>query len=78
MPEAVQIGGVYTPPALRRKGLARRAVALHLAEARAQGSEMAVLFAASDNASRAYEAIGFERRGDYAVLVYETPQVPYG
>jgi GNAT superfamily N-acetyltransferase len=78
LPEAVQIGGVYVPPELRRQGLARRAVALHLAEARAKGGGMAVLFAASDHASRAYEAIGFRRVGDFSVLVYEHPQVIHG
>ena len=77
MPEAVQVGGVYVPPALRKQGVARRAVALHLAEARARGIGTGVLFAASDNAARAYTAIGFRRAGDYAVLVYETPQVPF-
>lgn len=78
LPEAVQIGGVYVPPALRRQGLARRAVALHLAEARAKGVGMAVLFAASDHASRAYQAIGFRQVGDFSVLVYEHPQVIHG
>ncbi len=78
LPEAVQIGGVYTPPAGRSKGLARRAVALHLAEARAHGAEQATLFAASPQACKAYEAIGFRRAGDFTILVYEEPQVIYG
>ena len=78
LPEAVQIGGVYTPPALRSRGLARRAVALHLAEAREAGVAEATLFAASPQASRAYEAIGFTRSGDFTVLVYEHPQVAHG
>ncbi len=69
LPEAVQIGAVYTPPALRSQGLARRAVAMHLAEARANGVEHAILFAASRQASKAYEAIGFRRIGDYNILV---------
>jgi RimJ/RimL family protein N-acetyltransferase len=59
LPEVVQVGGVYTPPALRGQGHARRAVALHLAEARAAGTARAVLFAASPAAARAYRAIGF-------------------
>jgi GNAT superfamily N-acetyltransferase len=59
LPEIVQIGGVYTPPALRGRGLARRAVALHLAEARDAGVARAVLFALSPAAARAYLAIGF-------------------
>ncbi|WP_333711956.1 GNAT family N-acetyltransferase [Yoonia sp.] len=78
LPEAVQIGGVYVPPVLRRQGLARRAVALHLAEARANGVGTAVLFAASDNAARAYQAIGFRRVGAFSVLVFGSPQVIHG
>lgn len=54
-----QVGGVYTPPDLRRRGYARAAVALHLAEARDRGLRAAVLFAASEPAARAYRAIGF-------------------
>ncbi|MFA8441039.1 GNAT family N-acetyltransferase [Yoonia sp.] len=78
LPEAVQVGAVYTPPAARSQGLARRAVALHLQEARAQGVRQAILFAASPQACRAYEAIGFVRAGSYTILVYENPQVIYG
>ncbi|MEO1638017.1 MAG: GNAT family N-acetyltransferase [Pseudomonadota bacterium] len=75
LPEAAQIGGVYTPPALRSRGLARRAVALHLAEARDRGVETAILFAASPQASKAYEAIGFTRIGSYTICVYPEPQL---
>lgn len=70
----VQVGGVYTPPDLRGRGFARRAVALHLAEARAQGCEQAVLFAASEAAARAYQAIGFQPAGAYALLLFATAQ----
>lgn len=73
--ETVQIGGVYTPPERRRQGLARRAVALHLAEARAQGFTRSVLFAASDNAARAYRAIGFQRRGAYTILLLRSGEM---
>jgi predicted GNAT family acetyltransferase len=78
LPEAVQIGAVYTPPADRSRGLARRAVAMHLQEALAGGVTDAILFAASPQACKAYEAVGFARKGDYAILVYEEPQVIYG
>ena len=78
LPEAVQIGGVYTPPELRARGYARRAVALHLAQARAAGVEKASLFAASSQACKAYESIGFRRTGDFRILVYQEPQVIYG
>ena len=78
LPEAVQIGAVYTPPNDRSRGLARRAVALHLQQAIAQGVNHAILFAASPQACKAYEAIGFRRTGDYTILVYKEPQVIYG
>jgi GNAT superfamily N-acetyltransferase len=78
LPEAVQIGGVYTPPASRARGYARRAVALHLAEARDAGVQSASLFAASPQACKAYEAIGFLRAGDFRILIYQDPQVIYG
>lgn len=68
--DAVQIGGVYTPPETRGQGLARRAVALHLAEARAQGVKQAILFAANTAAARAYEAIGFQREGSMSMALF--------
>lgn len=61
LPDAVQIGAVYVPPALRGRGFARRAVALHLAELRQAGIRRACLFAASPAAEAAYRAIGFAR-----------------
>ena len=78
LPEAVQIGGVYTPPDARGRGLARRAVALHLAEVRAQGVSRAILFAANAAAARAYEAIGFRRSGSFAILMLSEPLVVRG
>lgn len=67
--QAVQIGGVYTPPPLRGRGHARRAVALHLAEARDKGARRAILFSASPAAEAAYRAIGFERIGDWTLCL---------
>ncbi len=69
LPEAVQIGGVYTPPELRGRGYARAAVALHLTEARAAGIPRAVLFAANAPAARAYQAIGFQP-SDRALMLF--------
>lgn len=60
LPEIVQIGGVWTPPRLRGRGHARRAVALHLAELRAAGGA----------AVRAYEAIGFRRIGEFSIVLF--------
>jgi RimJ/RimL family protein N-acetyltransferase len=73
LPEIVQVGAVYTPPYLRNKGYARLAVALHLAEAREAGTRRAVLFAASDAAARAYQAIGFQPTFAFALVLFSSP-----
>ena len=78
LPEIVQVGGVYTPPALRNRGYARKALALHLQEVAVDGVTEAVLSAANPAAERAYAAIGFDRIGDFALVVYDTPQVAHG
>lgn len=75
LPDRVQVGGVYTPPELRGHGHARRAVALHLAEAKAAGATLAVLFAASPAAERAYRALGFVPDGGYRLVLYAPPAV---
>ena len=64
------IGGVYTPLASRRLGLARKAVALHMAEIRNRGMTKAVLSAANTAAARAYEAIGFSHIGTYSLVLF--------
>ena len=69
LPDLVQIGGVWTPPPLRGRGYARRAVAGSLLEAREAGVTRAILFTNSAQASRAYQAIGFLRTGEYALLI---------
>ncbi|MCB0160306.1 MAG: GNAT family N-acetyltransferase [Caldilineaceae bacterium] len=73
--EAVQIGGVYTPPALRGRGHARAAVAQSLLDARADGAGTAILFTGDDDtaADRAYRALGFQVVGDYAIVYFRTP-----
>ncbi len=72
--DMVQIGGVWTPAALRGRGYARSAVAGALQQARREGIRRAVLYTEEDNitARRAYEAIGFKRIGDYGVVVFAT------
>jgi GNAT superfamily N-acetyltransferase len=69
LPDIVQVGGVYTPPALRGRGYARAAVAGSLLDARARGVRRAILFTKDPSAARAYEAIGFQRIGDYALVL---------
>ena len=78
LPSIVQVGGVYTPPAYRSRGHARRAVALHLALARDGGVGQATLFASGPPAVRAYEAIGFRRIGDWRLALFPAPQVAGG
>lgn len=70
LPEAVQVGGVYTPPGLRGRGYARAAVALHLDEARRTGVGRAILFAANEAAARAYRAIGFRPAARMAMILF--------
>ncbi len=69
--EAVQVGGVWTPPELRGRGYGRAAVAVSLLDAREGGTGRAILFTGEDNrpAIRAYAALGFERIGDYRIVL---------
>lgn len=71
LPDAVQIGGVYTMPSVRRRGLARAVVAGQLLDARAAGVSRAILFTGRDHvaARRAYEALGFRAIGDYGLVL---------
>ncbi|MCA9696618.1 MAG: GNAT family N-acetyltransferase [Myxococcales bacterium] len=75
LPEAVQIGGVYTPEAMRGRGYGRCVVASHLLAAREAGVELAILFTGDHNvpAQRAYAALGFTGVGRYRVLVLREP-----
>ena len=75
LPDSVQVGGVFTPPEFRGRGYARLALALHLDEVRKQGVETAILFSASENASRAYRAIGFGQIGHYTLTMFAQPEI---
>ena len=78
LPEIVQIGGVYTPPGLRGNGYAKVAVAMHLMEAAVEGVTEAVLSAANPSAEKVYTALGFERSGDFALVIYDALQTANG
>jgi len=69
LPDIVQVGGVWTPKALRGRGYARCAVAHSLLEARAAGARRSILFTNRPDAVRAYEALGFRRSGEYGLLI---------
>ncbi|MGJ8544223.1 MAG: GNAT family N-acetyltransferase [Sulfitobacter sp.] len=75
LPDMVQIGGVYTPPPARGRGLGRRVTAAVLANAARQGATQAVLFANGPAAVRAYEAIGFRQIGQYQIALLHSPHV---
>ena len=68
--EAVQIGGVWTPVALRGRGYARAVVAGALQAAASEGVSRGVLFTPETNlpARRAYESLGFSVVGDYGLI----------
>jgi RimJ/RimL family protein N-acetyltransferase len=68
IPRVAQVGGVYTPDALRGRGYARCAVAGSLIGARGE-VDRAILFTPNPAAARAYEAIGFRRLGAYALVM---------
>lgn len=72
LPDMVQVGGVYSPPAERGLGYARAATHGALLAARARGVRRAILFTAEDNipAKRCYEGLGFRRVGDYGIVIY--------
>lgn len=66
LPEAVQLGGIYTPPELRGRGCARRLVAGMLG---LSGAARAVLFTKDAAARRAYLAVGFEVCGTFGLAL---------
>ncbi len=72
LPDSVQIGGVFTPPAERAQGYARAVVAQSLRLARAEGVKRAILFTGQESrwARRAYEALGFANIGDYGLVMF--------
>lgn len=70
LPDIVQVGGVYTPPPLRSRGYAKASVAGSLLDARRAGAERAVLFASRPDAQRCYAALGFQRIGDYGLVLF--------
>lgn len=68
----VQVGGVFTPVALRGHGYARSAVAASLQLAQREGARRSVLFTAEHNqpARRAYCSLGYEVTGDFGLVLF--------
>lgn len=73
LPDTVQVGGVFTPVQWRGRGHGRAVVAGSLLDARAAGVVEAILFTEAENhpAQRAYAALGFERIGDYGMVMLD-------
>jgi RimJ/RimL family protein N-acetyltransferase len=72
LPDIVQVGSVWTPPALRGRGYARCAVAASLVKARERGVTRAILFTDEANiaAQRCYVSLGFREIGDYSLVFF--------
>ena len=70
LPEIVQLGGIFTPPALRGRGYAKAAIAAQLLASRAHGVARAVLFTSEANAIRCYEGLGFRKVGDFGLVLW--------
>jgi RimJ/RimL family protein N-acetyltransferase len=73
--EIVQVGGVWTPPDLRRRGYGRGAVAASLLAVRDEGVRKAILFTGEENipAQRAYVTLGFRQIGEYRITLFKEP-----
>jgi uncharacterized protein len=73
--EAVQVGGVWTPLELRKRGYGRSVVAASLLDALCEGVEKSILFTGESNfaAQRAYTALGFEKIGNYRLVRLRLP-----
>jgi len=73
--EAAQVGGVWTPPELRRRGYGRAVVGASLLDARAENVGRAILFTGKTNiaAQKAYVALGFRHIGDYRIVLLDSP-----
>jgi predicted GNAT family acetyltransferase len=71
LPDCVQVGGVYVPPRLRKRGYGRAVVAGTLLQAREAGATRAILFTGDDNvaARTAYLALGFRIVGDFGIVL---------
>ena len=71
LPGLVQVGGVWTPKAMRGRGFARAVVAGSLMDAREAGAVRSMLFTNNPAAVKAYLSLGFEWVGSYGLVVFE-------
>ncbi len=75
-PDAVMLGGIWTPPELRNKGYARTAIAAHLLEVAKTGVSKAVLFTSSPAATKVYKSLGFKAIGLFGFVIFDPPWSP--
>lgn len=71
LPDIVQLGGVYTPPEFRGRSYAKAVVAHAVLVGRERGAGRAVLFTGNPNAARAYQALGFTKKADFALVLFK-------
>ena len=78
LPDTVQVGGVFTPVELRGRGYGRAVVAGSLLDVKADGVIEAILFTEAENypAQRAYETLGFERIGEFGMILLDPVTEP--
>lgn len=69
LPDSVQLGGIYTPPAQRGRHYARHVIGAHLVAAQAGGVERAVLFTDNPSAVACYQALGFRKVGEIVLVL---------
>jgi len=69
LPDAVQIGPVFTPTQFRNNGYARILLYLSLQQAKNKQINKAILFTNDEYASRVYTALGFEKIGKYRLAI---------
>lgn len=69
LPQTVQVGPVWTPPAHRNKGYARLLLALTLQQAKTRGVEQATLVTDTPAAIRVYQSLGFEKIGLHRLAI---------
>lgn len=74
LPDIVQIGPVYTPPALRNKGYAKINLALCLKRAPAKQVSKAILFTNNPSASHVYQSLGFQVIGKFRLAILKRPK----
>ncbi|HKP62613.1 MAG TPA: GNAT family N-acetyltransferase [Polyangiales bacterium] len=69
LPDIVQLGGIFTPPEQRGRSYAKHAVGAQLLAARSAGANRSVLFTKNPSAVRCYEALGFVRLSEFALVL---------